>query len=333
MTSGPRVPPPAVVGPGPTYLINQALRPRSLDLRLRGLAELLVQAHATSDHALVDAVDAAVGALTADGSGRFVNRLRELRGLFGPLPVDYPIGREDAPPAGRRPNARVRAAVAAVVRWADATLGLSQTVSGPRRAELTCKADLAAALIDQYQTVRPGARPHRGACRALAVPRSLTWRTWWWHDGRPILGVPAWTLPRARLALMFGIHAGAHLDHQLLLAAERGATAAARLQFGDGLVIAESVAMTVEYAAGAMVAELRPVVRQGLIERLARLPRLAAWGPDLVPDSDIMARAVATADREFSSFPRLAAAYTAGPVLLAQRDFAHPLVPRTLRPA
>jgi hypothetical protein len=350
----------SAAGAGPADRVRLAARQRSADLRLRGLAELLVQAHATNDSLLVGAVDDAVGRLRGAGSARFAERLRAVRALFGPVPVAYDdaVARAaGAPRAGtaatadaraaagargpawarRAPGPEVRAAVGALVRWADEALPEPGRIPCADPG-VPCDAALAADLIERYGPARPAGLAHRGACRSLAVPLALTWRTWWWHGSGPMLGVPGWTLSAGRSAVMFGLHAGAHLDLQWWSAVERGPSAAVGLEFGAGLIVAESVTMAVEYSASARVPALRPYVRQGLVGRLARLPRLARWGPAAVPDSAIMAAAVeaaeaaeATGDAEFGALPRLAAAYTAGPVLLAWRGFSHRLVPGALR--
>jgi hypothetical protein len=68
------------------------------DWRIRALAELLVQAIATDDAALVRAVDDAATACRPARS-RFVERLHTLRRHIGPEPRGYPAART-ARPAG-----------------------------------------------------------------------------------------------------------------------------------------------------------------------------------------------------------------------------------------
>jgi hypothetical protein len=308
-------------------LVRRALDAVGVDLQLRGLGELLLQAAATGDEPLVEAVDRAVCTMPA-GSERFVRRLRSVRTLCGPVPVGYPAGGHPVPAAAAPPE-RMRWLAGRLARWGDAALGADPGVAG---VAVPIDAGYAASLLERYRTGRPAGRSHPGACRDLRVPVELTWRTWWWADG-PNLGVAPWSMPAERHAVMCGVHAGAHLDHLALLAEEQGPGVAVGLQFGSGVFVAEAVAMTVEYVMGARHPEVRAVVRRGLIERLARLPGLNDWGLAVAPGSAVMAEAVETIDQEFPSLPGLAAAYTIGPLLLAERCFVHPLVPAGLRTA
>ncbi|MBB5156112.1 hypothetical protein [Saccharopolyspora phatthalungensis] len=109
------------------------------------------------------------------------------------------------------------------------------------------------------------------------------------------------------------------------------------VQFGEGLVVAEAVAMACEFIALADTgtsALYRESLRRLAINRLRRLPWISEWGARMLPGSPTMAQVVRSAAvDEFAALPALAEAYIAGPFDLADRGFDHPLIPPVLRSA
>jgi hypothetical protein len=148
-----------------------------------------------------------------------------------------------------------------------------------------------------------------------------------------------------------GIHNGAHLDHLAALTAEaplRGAPSP--IEFGAGLLAAESYAMAVELLAAAectvsgLTGEARQL-RHGLVERIGRHPGYAHWcaglgngkraltgGSDrsVTSPSGALAEAASTRVGEFGALPTLASNYVTGPLSLIGGGHGHPFVPGAL---
>jgi hypothetical protein len=123
--------------------------------------------------------------------------------------------------------------------------------------------------------------------------------------------------PPLRRLLWRGLHDGAHLDHMAALAGapETAHTAPLPIEFGTGLLAAESYAMAVEILAAAersLDRALTEEICRGLLERVGRLPGAAA--------RPALARVAVRPNPEYGMLPTLAAAYVSGPLrLLAGR--------------
>jgi len=311
------------------------------DWRVRGLAEVLVQAHLTGDLGLVAAVDRAAADVTT-ASPRFAVRLRGLRERIGPLATPYPAERHGPAPRAREPAPAVQEGAVRLAGFADgwlAALAPARRVAAPRlpAEPVVARAARLEPIIGEMAALRPAGWPHH--CVDLAGVTGLTWRTWMLVNGRPVLAVVPFILSSDKVTQWFGIHVGTHLDHLAALVEEAGAERAAALQLGAGVLVAEAVAMAVELTVpglvrdGAMHPGALGVWHEGIVERLARLPRLREWGPRQAPASPTMAAATAAANPEFATLPAFAAAYVAGPFDLANGGFVEPLVPSRLRRA
>jgi hypothetical protein len=269
------------------------------------------------------------------------------------------------PACGSTPNGGTASSGPQAGRGAGTTWPASGTTEpaatqAAGEAAVPLEVSTVAADLDRLAAIRPFGRLGH-ACRRLAVDPRLVWRGWLLLEETPVFCVPAQPLTPTAAAMMFGLHVGVHLDHLAELSAARGPAIAARLQFGAGLLVAESVAMAVELSlladpANALGASERRFLAAAAVDRLSRLPGIANWGRRAAPDSPAMAAACAAASAgspagsarlpggsarvpggsaggsggsagEFAALPTLAAAYVAGPFQLAARGFEHPLVP------
>jgi hypothetical protein len=144
-----------------------------------------------------------------------------------------------------------------------------------------------------------------------------------------------------------GIHNGAHLDHLAALVdgeereAGHGAGPVSRpwrpkeIEFGAGLMVAESYAMSVELLAVAecllagRLAEAREL-RAGLVSRMGRIPGYRDWRARRPATSASAAEACGDHVVEFATLPTLAARYVTGPLDLIARGWRDPLIPPVL---
>ncbi|WP_459803317.1 hypothetical protein [Herbidospora sp. RD11066] len=275
---------------------------------------------------LIRAVDRAA-AMIEKGPTLFVERLRALRAYAGPVPRRYPV-----PSYERRDIAPARKTVEAVV--ALGKLIDSIEVIRPATGQVRTPARLSdvAAALDQMKSIRPlSGGVHR--CRRVTVDRTLVWRGWFGQSGSPVMLFVEQDLAQVELELMYGLHAGTHLDHLTEVLQSTGPAAAARLEYGSGLLVAESVAMAAEFIAFAsqkheLAEQARSFLRRSLIERIARIPNLR----DHLPPESRFSPAVCdamdlTPAHEFAALPTLAGSYVSGPFELARRRFRHPLIP------
>jgi hypothetical protein len=178
-----------------------------------------------------------------------------------------------------------------------------------------------------------------------SIEHRLTWRNW--------LVLPAATGPRIALVdplrsasgpslrqrVCHGIHNGAHLDHLGALAAEAGSGPWTHLpiEFGSGLLVAESFAMAVELLAAAqcvlagLAAEARQLV-DGFAERIGRIPGYQSWyaREGRGYDSTTLDAAAVVGVTEFATLPTLAANYVAGPLRLLSSEHCDAWLPAAL---
>jgi hypothetical protein len=308
--------------------------------RARSLAELLVQAKLTGDDALVAAVDEVAPTLTAV-PGRLAWRLRAVRRAHGGLPGSYPDA-DPGPATGRErerpPARRVRDAARRLARALDALdspgAPAGEPASSQRKPAIRTGRDVERSLRTVAQLRPEGDRTHR--CQVVPFDKTLIWRGWC-HDGqRPVLAYTGQAHTPAELDMMYGLHAGVHLDHMAGLDAAGPGTAIVDIQFGGGLLVAEAVAMTVELMTllaprDGLAADRRTFLRNAVIDRISRTPGLAtSLSADASRSPTLTEVAGRTPTVEFRSLPTLAAAYLTGPFDLAEQGFRHPLIPRPL---
>ncbi|GIH25049.1 hypothetical protein Aph01nite_33590 [Acrocarpospora phusangensis] len=295
------------------------------DWRARGLAELLVCSRATGDMDLVAAVDDAAAGLPPV-QARLAFRLRTLRTRMGPLRTPYPAERpRDLVPSA--PSSVVRRHAVQLARLADRLARTPATSRGP----LVADARAVESALAETMPWRAAARPH--PCRDVSGLAGLTWRNWMLVGGGPCLVTVPCILSAEQTAVWFGVHVGTHLDHMAALLDEGRPDLAHRIQFGAGVLVAEGVAMAAELTLPRLPGAdgLRQVWYDGVVERLARLPRLPEWGPGMAPESEAMARAAAAPNPEFTTLPRYAEAYVSKAFQLAEKHFRDPLIPDGLR--
>lgn len=289
---------------------------------LRGFSEAALFAVARS--APMEPLDEAVAAhaeLLGHGDPRFASRLRKLRQLSGAPPRCYSdLGREWMRPPPPRPPEPGR--VAAFCRLADL---IDHNGTRPQGDAVSAADGHGRAALAAREEWRPAGLPTSQVRFTLtAIDASLAWRVWAFEDGAPSIVVVAEILHAPVNDIWWGVHNGTHLDHIGHVAAQ--GHDACQLEYGQGLLVAESLAMTVEFLAALEAPDRTSarVVWDGLVERLARLPVPAVESPTA-------AAAREATDVEFAALPTLAAAYTTGTVEILAAEFDHPMIPPPYR--
>lgn len=325
---------------------------------LRGWAEVALGCAALGVPGGWSGLDDVIDAAPVAFRGTFGRRLAELRALGGPVPACY-AARLGAPEPGavpaREPSAETVRACAIVAEFCDALPMDAAAPVGP--AGSGRHSDMRGLM--QWGERR---RPRRGAqpgdpwsVLPTAVDRRLAWRCWMRLPGpdgadparvtlietagkRPPDEADRTAAATLRRQVCHGIHNGAHLDHLSALSANSASAAVhSPLEFGAGLLAAESYAMAVELLAAAecAVSQCPAEARQlglGLVERIGRLPGFPAWyrqssNNNEMPCGGRYALAAAASIRigEFTGLPSLAANYLAGPLrfIAGQADPAY----------
>ena len=299
---------------------------------LRGLCEAALFGIAQAQP--IDPIDEAVDSLTClrRGDPRFASRLVNLRLIYGRAPgrretsllSSYgALGRDwsqTRPPTPRPANTE------AFCRLADL---IDRNGSVPSDRTVSAADGYGRDALVARETWRPGGLPTtRVRFVASTLDPSLAWRVWTCgEDGAPIIVLLSEMLHPTVHDIWWGVHNGTHLDHITHLVADGQDPTV--IEYGEGLLLAESLAMTVELLAGLENSNLATarVVWDGLVERLARipLPRLAS--------SPTAVAARSAPNTEFASLPTLAAAYTIGSIDLLATGFNDPLIPTPYREA
>ncbi|WP_436761472.1 hypothetical protein [Streptosporangium sp. V21-05] len=285
---------------------------------VRGWAEVTLGCAVLGLPAAFDGLDDVVRAtgVRATGvrdGGRGASRLRALRSLRGPVPSFYPgpASPGEVAPVGALTwrMCELLAGFCDAVRPAPAPDG--RTGGGPGR-------DSGRAHLRWGERYRPTpSRDH------VIVPGAafsgMLWRTWMRLPGRrgPVNALVDGQrpVPGLQRRVWRGIHDGAHLDH---LAATSG-----EIEFGAGLLAAESYAMAVETVALVESAargerDLAGWLRLGLVERIGRVPgfrerSFTGEGPALREARRFRAP-------ELEPLPTLSAVYVTGALRLLAGD-------------
>lgn len=319
------------------------------DWTLRGWAEVALGCAALGVPGGWSGLDDAVDAAGIAVRGVFGRRLAELRALGGRPPDCYTVRTGAEPWRGARElSVDAARACAIVAEFCDA---LPMDAGPP--GGLACgdvEADMSG-LILWGESRRPRRDPlRRDPWRVLPtrVDPRLAWRCWMrlpdgGQAGQVTLIETALPLRQdacrmsgsamLRRRVCHGIHNGAHLDHLGALSANGArfvgysdAGVHSPLEFGAGLLAAESYAMAVEILAAAECAAWgRPAeARQlglGLIERIGRVPGYPGWRRQASKDGllplggrSALAGAAAVRVGEFADLPSLASNYLTGPL-------------------
>ncbi|WP_066375120.1 hypothetical protein [Herbidospora mongoliensis] len=230
---------------------------------VRGWAEIALGC-ALLGPAAFDGLDTVILATRIRRGGPAADRLRALRGRAGPVPRGYPSSDDPGPVDG--PGEETREACRALAAWC-------------------------ATIPDRDGPVRPvrdhlrwGERHRPAATRDVTILdgsrfTGLAWRTWMRLPGErgliTVLVDHTHRAPELRRRVWRGIHDGAHLDHL--------AACGEDIEFGRGLLAAETYAMAVELVALAETrdAAVRRILKHGVLERIARIPGNGADNPEL----------------------------------------------------
>lgn len=286
----------------------------------RNLGELALMLLVTG--ASSDILDAAVRDTDLSRADpRFCRRLRQLRTRMGSCPFWYPIGSafsdadvvRDIPELGRATHALARFANRIAEGAPNLTATPARVLQGVGKAAVQAR--------QAWRT--PGSRWTPGFIERDDINEELRWRSWMSLPGiGPTMVVVDERPDRNCLDLWWGVHVGMHLDHL----ASFKSTSVTPIEFGEGLLIAEGLAVAMELLAGAeaMVSGDRltaAVVSRGIHERIDRLPRRRH------PMRQSLRAAVQSKGAEFLALPTLAAAYIVEPIRLLDLGFEHPLIP------
>jgi hypothetical protein len=293
-------------------------------------------------------LDDAVRASDVPCGGPFADRVRALRSRGGEVPAWY-FGADARHPTESGMDAGT---VEACLNLAEFCDSLSAAISALRRDRARREREPPpwtgpADHLRWGERLRPRTRNYRYEVLHTTIEQNLAWRSWLClptMDGPRIALVdPARTAPVAsvRQRVCHGIHNGAHLDHLGALAGANrdpaGSPAHAPIEFGAGLLVAESFAMAVELLAAAecvlagLPAEAHQLLR-GFVERIGRVPGYRAWHERTGRGcgSAALDAAASIKIREFATLPTLAANYVTGPLRLLANESGDPLLPSVL---
>ncbi|WP_156045658.1 hypothetical protein [Herbidospora cretacea] len=222
---------------------------------VRGWAEIALGC-ALLGPAAFDGLDAVVRATGIRHGGPAADRLRALRARCGPVPRGYPDAADPGPVAA--PGEETREACRRLAAWC-ATI---PDGDGPARTRPV------------RDHLRWGERHRPSATRVFTVVdgsrfAGLAWRTWMRLPGEhglvTVLVDRTHRAPEPLRRVWRGVHDGAHLDHL--------AACGDDVEFGRGLLAAETYAMAVELVALAETTDpvVRRVLKHGVRERVARI--------------------------------------------------------------
>ncbi|WP_157555693.1 hypothetical protein [Herbidospora yilanensis] len=220
---------------------------------VRGWAEIALGC-ALLGPAAFDGLDTVVLATGVRHGGPAAGRLRALRARCGPVPRGYPDAADPGPVAA--PGEETREACRRLAAWC-AVIPDGHGRSRPVRDHL-----------------RWGERHRPNATRDVTVVdgsrfAGLAWRTWMRLPGQrgliTVLVDGTHRAPEPRRRVWRGVHDGAHLDHL--------AACGDDIEFGRGLLAAETYAMAVELVALAETPDpvVRRVLKHGVLERIGRI--------------------------------------------------------------
>ncbi|WP_104062290.1 hypothetical protein [Arthrobacter sp. 4R501] len=284
--------------------------------KVRNLAEVCLFTIAFGG--LPSPVDTAVAELDEGLLGPASGRLLRLRQCLGALPSQYEVASSEPPPVSRFAKDESDAAELLSV-YADSLEGGEVTASDIRSVQN----GLGGRIIGDHATAR-GLGKYAHKVIDTSLPTDLLWRTWTYLPWTgPVALVPDELLDPATMDIWWGIHNGFHLDHMAGLAAQ--GSDPMRVEFGEGMLISESLTMVGEILSGAKARLAgRPrhmaVVADGISERIRRHPA----SPMKPRESDRISR------DEFAWLPTVASAYVAGPLKLIAANFESDLIPKTI---
>lgn len=264
----------------------------------------------------VDALDSAVrDARLNDASTpkRFADRLRGIRQRRGNIPVFYPVGTSCQAEACKVSQQAEHAAVL-LSSFVDCLRSASRdSYSGLKTHNC---GELSIRKLNDWRPT--AANANFKFIDMASMPDNLLWRGWFLTPQGILMAATSEKYETSYWDIRWGVHNGTHLD----LLANTLEPAPASLEFGGGLLLAESIAMSAELLAGAeaLIAgdvDVMAAVADGLEERVRRLCLCGKAGRSATYD-----RSVSYIDDEFSDLPTLAEAYVSGPLELIRDGYA-----------
>ena len=289
----------------------------------RNLAELLLFSEVfDGPFELVD--DAVQRSAPLRASTRFAHRLRGMRERRGPVPEYYPLGCE-VPQQASLTHQELRQAIS-FCDLADLLYEIPRNDSEELRRTALAGAGMTA--FHDRRSWRPTYVDHMRAdfVEMAGLSPDLVWRAWTLSPaGVPTMVVLDESLTAPQMDIWWGVHNGTHLDHLSYSSAGKPS----KIEYGAGLLVAESLVMAVELLAGLESTDrsTRKAVWDGLVERAGRLPLDANQRRPSRPSYDA---AQAQSSDEFHPLPTLAKAYVSGVLALIRNGFQNPLIPQPM---
>jgi hypothetical protein len=315
---------------------------QAVDWTVRGWAEVALGCAVIGSPDAFGGLDDVVRASRVPCRGPFGDRLRALRALGGNVPACY-FGNAAGSPTRHVMAAHTGDACMLLAEFCDA---LSAAIATLRHSPEQAPEPRANATdhLRWGERLRPGPVGPAYEVRRITIAPNLAWRSWLCLPGGSSRRITLVDLAGAgptsvRQRICHGIHNGAHLDHLGALAdADRAGTwTHAPIEFGSGLLAAESFAMAVELLAAAecVLAGLAAEAHQlllGFIERIGRIPGYRDWHARYGHGcrSITLAAAAIVTVREFATLPAVAANYVTGPLRLLSGAAPNPLLPAML---
>ncbi len=248
-------------------------------------------------------------------------RLRELRSLRAPCPNWYPIGENIKIDSIYVSDIYVKAAKL-ICEFGDSLNLVNKTQNTTPKSPMASCGQQAVFSRSKWRPTCFNSNSYQ-FLEIHNIPSKLVRRGWMNLPMQgPTMLVVDQQLNEGKLDIWWGIHNGAHLDHLSWQPSN-----SAEVEFGNGLIVAEALAVSLEMLAAAeTLIGIDNVclftIREGLIERAGRLPL-----PKIETSSSAYLCAMNLGNREFYCMPTVAAAYIVETIRLIAHDFKAPTIP------